>query len=50
MYIFHFSVLRVICSKIVVGGVFWQLSKNHCVAKAICESFRDSYLLAIFIQ
>jgi len=33
-----------------VAGVFWQLSKNQCVVKAIiCESFRDSYLLAIFI-
>jgi len=26
---------------------FWQFSKNHCDTKAICESFRDSYLLAI---
>jgi len=33
-----------------VAGVSWQLSKNQCVAKAICENFRDSYLLAIFIQ
>jgi len=33
----------------IVAGVFGSFPKKHCVAKAICESFRDSYLLAIFI-
>jgi len=39
-----------ISCQVTVAGVFGSFPKNHCVAKAICESFRDSYLLAIFIQ
>jgi len=36
------SILR----EVHVAGFFWQLSKNQCATKAICESFHDSCLLA----
>jgi len=35
---------------VIVAGVFGSFPKKHCEPKAICESFRDSYLLAIFIH
>jgi len=44
-----FNIIIIIIKIITVAGIFGSFPKNHCDTKAICESFRDSYLLAIFI-